>query len=72
LPPVTSPPPPPRQHGSDAWLYLAAAITYIAASMYQKFLLNWIIGPLWLVAWMVVVPAIGRAIGRVRRRGSTA
>ena len=31
-------------------MYLLAAISYIGASLVWKGLLNWIIGPLWLIA----------------------
>jgi hypothetical protein len=48
-------------------LYLLAGITYVGFGMFHKFLLNWIIGQLWLVAWVWLVPA---AIERVRRLGS--
>jgi hypothetical protein len=49
-----------------AW-YLAAAITYVAAALVEKGLLNWLIGPLWLV---VVVPFGPVAVDRLRRRRS--
>ena len=45
-----------------AW-YGVAAVTYIAASLWQKSLLNWLIGP----AWLVVVVAGGPVVlGRIR------
>ena len=66
--PTVSDAPVRAERRSDALLYFAAAVTYIAASMYEKFLLNWIIGPLWLVAFVVIVPAIGRAFARLRTR----
>ena len=53
---------------TELLLYLFAAATYVGLGMFHKFLLNWIIGPLWLVAWVWLVPAI---IGAVRRGGST-
>ena len=46
-------------------LYLLAGVTYIGFGMYHKWLLNWIIGPVWLVAWIWLVPAL---IEGVRRR----
>lgn len=46
-------------------LYLLAGITYVVLGVYQKFLLNWIIGPIWLVAWIWGVPLL---VDRVRRR----
>ena len=46
-------------------LYLMAGTTYVVLGMYQKFLLNWIIGPIWLVAWIWAVPAL---VDRFRAR----
>ena len=46
-------------------LYVLAATTYVGVGMFHKFLLNWIIGPIWLVAWVWFVPA---AVEGVRRR----
>ena len=46
-------------------LYLLAGATYVGFGMFHKFLLNWIIGPVWLVAWIWIVPAL---LHRVRRR----
>jgi hypothetical protein len=48
-------------------LYLSAGATYIGVAMFHKFLLNWIIGPIWLVAWVWLVPVL---VERLRRRGS--
>jgi hypothetical protein len=42
-------------------LYVAAFVTYVPLAIWQKFLLNWICGPLWLVLWLEVGT-------RVRRR----
>jgi hypothetical protein len=55
-----------REPSRDWILYLLAAITYIAAGIYEKFFLNWVMGPIWLVAWVSLVPAIGRRL-RTRR-----
>jgi hypothetical protein len=44
-------------------LYLLAAVTYVGFGMFHKFLLNWIIGPVWLVTWLWLVPVI---VDRVR------
>lgn len=49
------------------WCVLAG-VSYIGVSVVHKFLLNWIIGPLWLVGVMVVGPAITAAIRGVRHR----
>ena len=46
-------------------VYLLAAVSYIVLGVYNKWLLNWIIGPLWLVAFVVLVPA---GIEWVRKR----
>lgn len=46
-------------------LYLVAGTTYVVLGMFHKFLLNWIIGPIWLVAWVWAVPAV---IDRFRQR----
>jgi hypothetical protein len=62
--------------GDPAWytrrielaLYVLAGVTYVGLGMFHKFLLNWIIGPIWLVAWVWAVPAV---VERVRaRRGA--
>ncbi len=45
--------------------YSLAAVTYIAAGMFHKWLLTWFLGPAWLVGFVVVGPAI---VDRVRRR----
>jgi hypothetical protein len=57
-----------RLAGKEEWFwYLAAGISYIAVSMFHKGLLNWFVGPLWLVAVVVVGPAVW---DRLRGRGS--
>ena len=38
--------------------YVAAAVSYIALSVFHKWLLNWIIGPAWLVAFVTIGPAL--------------
>jgi hypothetical protein len=45
--------------------YGFAFVTYVGASLVHKGLLNWIVGPLWLVAVAVVGPAL---VDRVRGR----
>jgi hypothetical protein len=49
---------------SAIW-YAIAAVTYVAASIAEKGLLNWIVGPLWLVAVVTFGPAL---VDRTRRR----
>ncbi len=46
-------------------LYLFAGATYVGLGMFHKFLLNWIIGPVWLVAVVWFVPSL---VDVVRRR----
>jgi len=48
----------------DLYLYSAAAVSYVVLGLYNRWLLDWIIGPLWLVAWLQVVPALGRRLLR--------
>jgi hypothetical protein len=56
-----------RLAGKEEWFwYLVAAISYVGVSMFHKGLLNWFVGPLWLVAVVVVGPAVW---DRLRRRG---
>jgi hypothetical protein len=59
-----------RLTGREEWFwYLLAGISYITMSMFHKGLLNWIIGPLWLVAVVVVGPALwDRLRGFIRAR----
>ena len=45
--------------------YVVAAVSYICVSLLQKGLLNWVVGPLWLVTVVVAGPAL---VDRVRRR----
>jgi hypothetical protein len=49
----------------DFFLYVAAAVSYISLSIYNKWLLDWIVGPFWLVAWVWGIPAL---VNLVRRR----
>ena len=49
----------------EALWYLVAGVTYIGASLLQKGLLNWLVGPLWLVAVVTLGPV---AADRVLRR----
>jgi hypothetical protein len=45
--------------------YGVAFGTYVGASIYEKGLLNWIVGPLWLVAVVAFGP---RLVDRLRGR----
>jgi energy-converting hydrogenase Eha subunit G len=49
---------------SAIWYGLAGA-SYIALSIFRKWLLNWFVGPAWLVAFVWAGPAL---LDRVRRR----
>ena len=49
----------------EAVWYLVAAVTYVGASLLEKGLLNWLIGPVWLVAVVTLGPL---AADRLRRR----
>lgn len=50
----------------ETWFwYVVAAASYVGASLFHKFLLNWIIGPLWLVLVVWLGPTL---TGRFRRR----
>ncbi|MGH9212922.1 MAG: hypothetical protein ACRD2C_19960 [Acidimicrobiales bacterium] len=42
--------------GESVLWYGAAATTYIGASIVEKGLLNWFVGPLWLVAFIWLGP----------------
>ena len=48
----------------DFFLYASAAVSYISLSIYNKWLLDWIVGPLWLVAWVWGLPALVKLIRR--------
>jgi hypothetical protein len=53
--------------------YLVAAVSYIGFGIFHKFLLNWFIGPLWLVGVVVLGPLASDVVrGRRRRRRSAA
>jgi hypothetical protein len=50
--------------------YVVAAVTYIGFGIYQKWLLNWFVGPAWLVAVVVVGPWLTDQVrGRLRPGG---
>ncbi len=44
---------------ADFFLYAGAAVSYISLSIYIKWLLDWIVGPFWLVMWVWGIPALG-------------
>ena len=49
---------------ADFFLYAGAAVSYISLAIYNKWLLDWIVGPAWLVAWVWGVPALYNLIRR--------
>ncbi len=59
-----------RLTGTAEWAwYLVAAVSYILAGIWHKWLLNWIIGPIWLVTIICIgPPALDRLIGALRGR----
>lgn len=44
--------------GTELVLYVLAGVSYIVLGMFHKWLLNWILGPVWLVTWIWAVPAL--------------
>lgn len=57
-----------RLVGGEEWFwYIAAAITYISLGIWHKWLLNWFVGPAWLVAFVVVGPWLTDRIGLTGR-----
>lgn len=50
--------------------YGLAGVTYIVASIFQKSLLNWFVGPLWLVAVIWFGPLLTDGVRRSRSRMS--
>ena len=45
--------------------YVLAAISYVLVGIWHKWLLNWLIGPIWLVVTVVVGPW---SVDRLKRR----
>ena len=58
-----------RLVGAEEWFwYLAAAISYILLGIWHKWLLNWFVGPVWLVAFIVIGPWLTDRVGITNRR----
>ncbi len=58
-----------RLVGAEEWFwYLAAAVSYIVLGIWHKWLLNWFVGPAWLVAFIVIGPWLTDRIGLTGRR----
>jgi hypothetical protein len=55
----------------EQWFwYLVAGLSYIAFGVYHKWVLNWIVGPAWLVGVVVAGPwLVDRVRARFRGRG---
>ena len=46
-----------RLTGVEEWIwYLLAGVSYITLGIWHKWLLNWFMGPLWLIAIIVIGP----------------
>lgn len=54
-----------RAH-SEGLLYLSAGVSYVGVSLFEKSLLNWIVGPVWLVVWVEFLPRIAARLRRPR------
>lgn len=50
---------------SALWYGLAGA-SYVGLSVHHKFLLNWVVGPLWLVAVLWLGPALADLVRGVQ------
>ena len=48
--------------------YLLAGVSYIALGISHKWLLNWFIGPAWLVGTVVIGPVAADRVARSWRR----
>jgi len=48
-----------RLTGALEWFwYVVAAVSYILAGIWNKWLLNWLLGPIWLVAVICLGPPL--------------
>ncbi len=55
---------------AEAALYASAAVSYIATGLFYKGVLNWIVGPLWLVVWVETGSRVATALAGRRARPS--
>jgi len=56
-----------RLAGQEEWFwYVVAAVSYILLGIWHKFLLNWFVGPMWLVAVVVIGPAVWDRVRKLR------
>ena len=53
-----------RLTGREEWFwYVAAAVTYTTLGIWHKWLLNWFVGPIWLVGIIVAGPWLTDRLG---------
>lgn len=58
-----------RLTGAAEWFwYVGAAVGYVTFGIWHKWLLNWFLGPLWLVVVVVAGPAV---VDRISGRSSS-
>lgn len=61
-----------RLVGFEEWFwYVAAAVSYIVLGIWHKWLLNWFVGPAWLIAFVVIGPWLTDRIGLTGRTRSS-
>ena len=59
-----------RLVGFEEWAwYVLAGVTYIVLGIWHKWLLNWFVGPAWLVVFVVIGPWLTDRIGLTGRGG---
>jgi hypothetical protein len=58
-----------RLTGAAEWFWYGfAGITYIVAGIWHKWILNWIIGPVWLIAVVCIGPPLLARLRNLRGR----
>lgn len=59
-----------RLVGGEEWFwYLLAGTSYVLLGIWHKWLLNWFVGPAWLIAFIVIGPWLTDRIGLTSRGG---
>jgi hypothetical protein len=59
--------------GENWWWYAVAGISYVSLGVWHKWLLNWFVGPVWLVCVLWFGPLLVDLVRpRDRRSGGTA
>ena len=62
---------PRRLSGLEEWFwYLLAGTSYILLGIWHKWMLNWFLGPAWLVAIVVFGPRLADRVANPWRSGS--